>query len=117
MKTNWKNYYKDLNIPKDWICTSYGNDALPSFMSHKDENKGYHIWIDSFDKKERKLNSEDIYGLTDSLAPRFHVVYEYGGEENLFTSDNFIKVIEWIKNNPKQKLTLLYIQGLYGAQS
>lgn len=98
----WKNYYNDISIPKDWINVSYGNDALPSFMTHED-GKGYHIWIDSHDKKERQINSLDIYGLKNKLAPRFHVVLHYGANKNLFTSNDFNEVVEWVKNNPKTK--------------
>ena len=58
---NWTDYYKDLSIPSDWENVSYGNDALPSFMSEKDTHKAYQIWVDSFNKKERTINSKDIY--------------------------------------------------------
>tara|TARA_R110002072_G_scaffold43374_1_gene121926 strand:+ start:116 stop:448 length:333 start_codon:yes stop_codon:yes gene_type:complete len=97
---NWENYITDLEIPETWVCTSYGNDALPSFISSEDEG-GYHIWIDSHDAEERKANSEDIYGLHDELAPRFHVVLCYGNPENVYSSDDFDSIVQWIKDNPK----------------
>ena len=101
-KINWKNYTKDLDIPDNWDDTSYGNDALPSYMSDKiNEYHAYHIWIDSHDAEERKANSEDIYGLHDELAPRFHVVLCYGNPENVYSSDDFDSIVQWIKDNPK----------------
>lgn len=109
----WNEYIKDLTLPKGWADVSYRNDALPSFMSSDNYDKGYHIWIDSHDIKERKQNSLDIYGLENKLAPRFHVVLGYGGEENLFTSDNFNEVVKWIENNPKTKEQIEATQQLY----
>ena len=41
MRDEWKNYYKDLNIPKTWDNVSYSNDELPSFMYNK-----FQVWID-----------------------------------------------------------------------
>jgi hypothetical protein len=29
---NWSTYIDDLDIPKNWECTSYNNDALPSYQ-------------------------------------------------------------------------------------
>ena len=98
----WSEYHKDLKLPEGWVDVSYRNDALPSFMSDEDYDKGYHIWVDAKDIKERECNSKDIYGLTNELAPRFHVIYEYGSAENLFTSDDFNEVIQWINTNPKK---------------
>tara|TARA_R110002020_G_scaffold51588_6_gene145982 strand:- start:1998 stop:2348 length:351 start_codon:yes stop_codon:yes gene_type:complete len=103
---NWEDYTKDLNIPKTWVCTSYGNDALPSYTSGEGDfgepnYEAYHIWIDSLDTEERKANSKDIYGLDDELAPRFHVVLCYGHSDNAFYSDDFDAVVKWINDNPK----------------
>ena len=46
---HWEDYYKDLDIPKDWENISYGNDELPSFLY-----KDYQIWINSPLLSERK---------------------------------------------------------------
>ena len=119
----WKDYTSDLDIPEKWVNSSYGNDALPSYISaprdrHWTEQgfakikvifqkksteyyDGYHIWIDSHDINERKENSLDIYGQDDELAPRFHVCLYYGHDEFAFKSDDFDAVAQWIKDNPK----------------
>ncbi len=39
---SWVDYYKDLDISKDWENISYSNDELPSFLY-----KDYQIWINS----------------------------------------------------------------------
>ena len=96
---SWEDYYSDLDIPEGWENVSYGNDALPSFISDKDNIKGYQIWINSHNPEVKKLNSLDIYGVEESF--RFCVTLCYGYEKDLFQSDNFIEVIEWINNNPK----------------
>ena len=57
--TNWTNYIDDLQIPKNWVCTSYGNDALPSYQTQEDNHKAYHIWMDSHDLEERKRNAKN----------------------------------------------------------
>ena len=41
MRNEWKNYYKDLDIPKTWENVSYNNDELPSFMYNN-----FQVWID-----------------------------------------------------------------------
>ena len=98
---SWINYYEDLNIPTTWENTSWGNDELPSFVSDKDHNKGYLIWIDSHDLEIRKDHAEFIMGYKNKLMPRFHVYNCYGCDELLFSSDSFDDVIAWIDNNPK----------------
>ena len=76
---NWKNYISD--IPENWIDVSCEYHSLPSFISAKHEDGGYHIWID--------------------LAPRFHVFpfYRHGNVE--FISDDLDAVVKWINDNPK----------------
>jgi hypothetical protein len=37
MRSEWKNYYTDLDIPESWENISYSNDELPSFMILRDE--------------------------------------------------------------------------------
>ena len=96
---SWGDYYSDLDIPEGWENVSYGNDALPSFISDKDNIKGYQIWINSHNPEVKKLNSLDIYGVEKSF--RFCVTLCYGYEEDLFQSNNFAEVVEWINNNPK----------------
>lgn len=100
--SSWKVYLEDLEIPGTWSNVSYGNDALPSYMSGEiDDYSAYHVWIDSHDREERKANSADIYGLDDELAPRFHVVLCYGSPKNVYVADDFNAVVQWIKGNPK----------------
>jgi hypothetical protein len=41
--------------------------------------------------------------LKNELAPRFHVVLCYGGEDNIYTSNSFNDVINWVDHNPKTK--------------
>ena len=108
---SWEDYYSDLDIPEGWENVSYGNDALPSFLSVTKENwedeKAYHIWIDSHDPEIRKQNSLDIFGV--EYSPRFCVTMGYGygptpnpnSEFGLFSSDDWNEVVEWINNNPK----------------
>tara|TARA_R100001377_G_C3188299_1_gene109473 strand:- start:841 stop:1206 length:366 start_codon:yes stop_codon:yes gene_type:complete len=55
---NWSTYTDDLKIPKNWDCTSYGNDELPSYQVN-----GFHIWMDSHHVSERLSNAQNIYGL------------------------------------------------------
>jgi hypothetical protein len=96
---SWEHYYADLDIPEGWKNVSYGNDALPSFISDKDDIKGYQIWINSHNEEVKEMNSLDIYGVKKS--PRFCVTLCYGYEKDLFQSNNFAEVVEWINNNPK----------------
>ena len=50
MRDEWKNYYKDLNIPKTWDNVSYSNDELPSFIYDK-----FQIWIDKPDSDKSQF--------------------------------------------------------------
>ena len=98
LSMNWEEYTKDLDIPETWQNVSYGNDALPSYMSGEiDDYSAYHIWVDSHDIEER---AADIlpFGLEDEPAPRFHVVLCYGNPENVYVSDDFDAVVKWIKD-------------------
>ena len=63
---DWKTYITDLDIPKDWMHTSYHNDELPSYQVN-----GLHIWIDSHDPKLRIANANNIIGLDNGFMPRF----------------------------------------------
>ncbi len=109
--TQWTSYVEDLNIPKNWECTSYGNDALPSYQFN-----GYHIWVDSWDETERKINSTERGGNGAEMFPRFMVTNAdcYNGEcdsqcnecyESLFETDNFNEVINFVSNNKEQSFT------------
>lgn len=97
---DWSTYIGDLNIPKNWECTSYANDALPSYQV-----KGYHIWIDSHDMNERLKNSKDIHG-TDKAHPRFCImnadiyngVMDYPDNyKDLFQTNNFEEVKKFVE--------------------
>ncbi len=110
MKT-WDNnpysnqYYSDLTIPENWVCTSYHNDALPSFQSSDNDAEAYTIWVDSWDES---IRGRTIYaGVGEALDPlpfRFTVTMCYGFDgSDLFHSDDFESVVQWIKDNPKTK--------------
>ena len=97
---DWNTYITDLNIPNNWDCTSFGNDALPSYQVN-----GLHIWMDSHDISERKANAFDIYGLyeNDKLPPRFTVFNSdfYNGlvtdeSEELFATSNFQELLNFV---------------------
>mgnify|MGYP003670435033 CR=1 FL=1 len=120
----WETYINDLDIPKNWECTSYGNDELPSYQVN-----GFHIWIDSHDLQERIQNTKNIFGddiwileereivngidvTGDNLSPRFTIQYadNYNG-----VIDNDVTLLsltlQWMKVDAL-KLTLLNITVL-----
>ena len=92
---DWKDYYKDLAIPSNWVDVSYGNDVLPSFQTSKDYSKGFHVFIDSYDKSVRADNTEECTGQREELMPRFSVSKEYG-EGEVFNSNDFDEVLKFI---------------------
>lgn len=92
---HWKDYYKDLAIPSDWVDVSYGNDVLPSFQTSKDYLKGFHVFIDSYDESVRADNTEECTGQRKELMPRFSVSKEYG-EGEVFNSNDFNEVLRFI---------------------
>ena len=72
-------------IPKDWEDVSYSNDTCPSY-----EVKGFQIFIDNLDPKEREYNR------------RFHIIKakNYGmGYKPLLETDNFFEVLEFVNDN------------------
>ena len=110
----WETYINDLDIPKNWECTSYGNDELPSYQVN-----GFHIWIDSHDLQERIQNTKNIFGddvwileereivngidvTGDNLSRRFIIQHadNYNGDiyddVTLLATDNFKEVINYV---------------------
>tara|TARA_R100000687_G_C6364325_1_gene124930 strand:- start:39 stop:530 length:492 start_codon:yes stop_codon:yes gene_type:complete len=94
---NWTDYYKDLDIPKTWENISYSNDEFPSFSC-----KGYTIWINSPNKKEREENYLGIgYDNLDDYEDWIFVVtytHDYGTvtHRDLLSSMDFKKVKEFV---------------------
>lgn len=95
----WSDYYKHLDIPKNWDNISYGNDELPSFSCN-----GYTIWINSPSLKERqenylRLGFKDLSDYEDYI---FAVTYtrDYAEVGNdLLMSSNFDEVVSFV-NKP-----------------
>ena len=87
----WDTYITDIEIPKEWKCTSWGNDGLPSY-----QHNGYHIWLDSWDDEERKINAKDLGGDGTYMFPRFTVTFAscYNGECEECTPDCFASNFE-----------------------
>tara|TARA_B100000131_G_C17817893_1_gene492482 strand:+ start:115 stop:612 length:498 start_codon:yes stop_codon:yes gene_type:complete len=99
---DWKDYYKDLAIPSNWVDVSYSNDVLPSFQTSAswdrastDYSKGFHVFIDSYDESVRADNTEEVTGQREELMPRFSVSKEYG-EGEVFNSNDFDEVLKFI---------------------
>tara|TARA_Y100000401_G_scaffold17705_1_gene11952 strand:+ start:1497 stop:2045 length:549 start_codon:yes stop_codon:yes gene_type:complete len=94
-KPNWKDYYKDLTIPSDWVDVSYSNDVLPSFQTSEDDAISMHVFIDSYDETVRADNTEDVTGQRKDLMARFAVSPKYG-DEAVFLSNDFDEVLKFI---------------------
>ena len=76
-------------IPKDWEDVSYSNDTCPSY-----EVKGFQIFIDNLNPKEREYQESD--------SKRFHIIKasNYGmGYKPLLETDNFFEVLEFVNDN------------------
>ena len=52
--TRHRHVHADLNLPTEWLCTSYQNDELPSYQYN-----GWIIWIDERKHSER-LGFQDL---------------------------------------------------------
>ena len=94
---NWEDYYKHLDIPKDWENISYGNDEFPSF-----DYNGFTIWINSPNKEEREENHLGFgYDNLDDFKDWIFSVYytkDYGTENwgELLSSMDFDEVVEFV---------------------
>tara|TARA_R100001480_G_C4694370_1_gene176603 strand:+ start:60 stop:605 length:546 start_codon:yes stop_codon:yes gene_type:complete len=93
-------FTKGLNIPKDWVDTFYGNDAMASY-----EVGDLRIWIDHPIATESELYDES-YGDYKRFAivcsdkykdenPNDHYI-----DDVLFTTNDFTEVLAWVKKNP-----------------
>tara|TARA_R110002073_G_scaffold7672_3_gene43404 strand:- start:1171 stop:1722 length:552 start_codon:yes stop_codon:yes gene_type:complete len=99
---HWEDYYKDLDIPKDWENISYSNDEYPSFLY-----KDYQIWINSPLLSERKesylgIGFKDLTGFKDWVF----TVCSYDRDdcasiENVFDSLHLSEVINFLKEQSK----------------
>lgn len=106
----WKEYYEDLDIPKDWEENSYLNDQLPNFY-HKE--KKLKIWIDSKNVLVRTLNTLDMI-CSDcvkeidedthvKLLKRFTIDrYDYdkdiGNGDRLLETNDFDEVVKFVND-------------------
>jgi hypothetical protein len=88
MSSEWKNYYKDLNIPKTWENVSYSNDELPSFMYNK-----FQVWIDKPDSDKSQFpNRFCVMRLDDDNQTI---------DDQFFESNDFNEVLNLINNLEK----------------
>jgi hypothetical protein len=88
MSSEWKNYYKDLNIPKTWENISYSNDELPSFMYNK-----FQVWIDKPDSDKSQFpNRFCVMKLDDDNQTI---------DDQFFESNDFNEVLNLINNLEK----------------
>ena len=78
---------EDLNIPKEWECVSYNNDACPSYTYH-----GFQIWIAEKDNKLREIGED---------SERFHIThYNYYGDGYISKPfEDFNQVKNYVSNN------------------
>ena len=95
----WNNYLVDLDIPKEWKCTSFVHDELPSYQV-----KGLHIWMGSHDAKEREADARNIWDTDWVKLPRFIVqsAKTYNGESDddhawLCSTDSFDELQQFVK--------------------
>jgi len=101
-RSEWKNYYKDLDIPKNWTNISYCYDELPSFKTPT----GYQVWISSPNSRTRRANASGLLK-SDPTPARFAVMYiteldcEALDEPTCFCSDSFEEVLNHVSNEEK----------------
>lgn len=94
----WSEYYKDLDIPKDWENISYSNDELPSFQF-----KDYKIWINSPLLKERQENYLGIgFKNLDQFKDWIFTVCDYDPidcecKDDIFQTMDFNEVLSFLK--------------------
>jgi hypothetical protein len=94
----WSEYYKDLEIPKDWENISYSNDELPSFQF-----KDYKIWINSPLLKERQENYLGIgFKNLDQFKDWIFTVCDYDPidcecKDDIFQTMDFNEVLSFLK--------------------
>ncbi|MAO19316.1 MAG: hypothetical protein CMJ25_01085 [Phycisphaerae bacterium] len=91
---HWLTYIDDLDIPENWECTSYNNDALPSYQYND-----YTIWIDSSDLKIRRENTDHILGCNSPLSKRFTVTSSDYKEQ--LKTNNFRVVVDLVNRKGK----------------
>lgn len=82
---DWINNIEDLDIPKDWIDSTWHNDATCSFIKNKKQ-----IWIDNKDVEQ----STDYNDLSQEDYDRFHIIDEedYGLGGCAINSNDFEEV-------------------------
>ena len=92
-------FIKDLNIPKDWEDTSYGNDAMYSYQIGN-----LMIWIDHpiADQSEMYLKEYGDYERFSIVCSDKYIdenPNDLNADNVLFTSNDFNEVINYVKEN------------------
>ena len=100
MQDYFQDCLKDFSKPNGWENLSYNNDSCPSFGY-----KGYQIFIDHPDSKERELGED---------STRFHVIValDYGNAQWSFDTNDFEEVLKEIEI-PYQTRPLAYDLDYY----
>ena len=100
MENNAYNQFKKgLDIPKDWVDTSWSNDAMASY-----ETKNLRIWIDHPIASESELYSEE-YGEYKRFAVVYSDEYKDDNPNNphvddvLLDTSNFNELVSYVKEN------------------
>ena len=88
MLEGWEQTFADIDMPDQWINSSWHNDACPSFAF-----KGWQIWIDEKNLKDREAVSQ---GFLDS--PRFTImeVNNYSHSKTCEQLENFQDVLDFV---------------------
>tara|TARA_R110002096_G_C14169352_1_gene685785 strand:- start:74 stop:364 length:291 start_codon:yes stop_codon:yes gene_type:complete len=60
MTKQFEGYWEDLDIPEDWECESYHNDAAPSWSSGVCQ-----IYVDHPNESERELQGDHRFFIFD----------------------------------------------------
>jgi hypothetical protein len=95
---SWSDYYKYLDIPKDWENISYGNDELPSFLY-----KDYKIWVNSPLLSERQESYLGIgFKNLDQYKDWIFTVCDYDlkdceCKDDIFQTMHFEEVLNFLK--------------------
>jgi len=95
---HWDTYLVDLDIPKEWKCTSHHHDELPSYQVN-----GLHIWMGSHDANVREADAKNIWGTDWGMFTRFIVQFasSYNGESDdhawLCSTDSFEELQQFVK--------------------
>tara|TARA_R110002126_G_C10221289_1_gene479064 strand:+ start:301 stop:588 length:288 start_codon:yes stop_codon:yes gene_type:complete len=75
MTKQFEGYWEDLDIPEDWECESYHNDAAPSWISGVCQ-----IFVDHPDESKREVKGDHRFFIFSN--------FDYGDPVILFDSGN-----------------------------